>query len=65
MNYEDPCGCLLHRALARKTGAEVVVKHGQVLIDLYWYRYSERKHEKLLEAAHRDPSLLPITITLR
>jgi len=63
--YEDPCGCLLHKAILRQTGKWNSVYRGFVSIDGRLRDYSERKHEKRLQAAHRDPSLLPITIVLR
>jgi len=63
--YEDPCGCLLHRAIKRQLGKRAIVYHGFVSIDSRLRDYSKRKHEKRLQAAHRDPSLLPITIVLR
>jgi hypothetical protein len=63
--YDDPCGCLLHRAIARQLGKHSLVQQGFVRIDGRYLDYSKRKHEERLAAAHRDPSLLPITITLR
>jgi len=63
--YFYPCDCLLSRAFYRKTGQEVVVWPGEVTMESRLLRYSTRKHEKRLQAAHRDPSLLPITISLR
>jgi len=65
LNYMSPCGCLFHRAIARQTKKLVLVWIGDVSIGTRFYRYSYTKHEKRLQAAHRDPSLLPITITLR
>jgi len=65
MDYQDPCGCLLHEAILRQIGNWNIVFPGIVRIMGECFHYGSRKHEARLEAAHRDPSLLPITIELR
>src|SRR5204862_8270980 len=70
ISYEDPCGCLLARAIRRnfKMGQLGVVVFIPGLVGMSGKEtktYSTRKHESRLMAAHRDPSLLPLTVRLR
>ena len=69
VSYDDPCGCLLARAVKRtlRTRRYVAVwAPGMINVDgKKLYTYNERKYESRLIAAHHDPSLLPMTITLR
>jgi len=66
LDHDKPCGCLLHRAIKRQTGKRGIVwMYGRVQMPDREYRYSRVIHEARLQAAHRDPSLLPITIVLR
>ena len=67
INYLDCCGCLLAHAVGRKfnTRAVYVWKPGIVEIGDEDYSYVIRGIESRLRRAHKDPSLLPITIELK
>ena len=65
IDYYGPCGCLLARAIKRqlKTRQATVWMSGAVQLSDRAYRYSVPRNESRLIRAHRDPSVLPITIT--
>ena len=71
VRYQDPCGCLLWRAIMRThKPAYCEVVPGTVAItskknaDAREFRY-DSFHELHLRDAHDDPTLLPMTIELK
>ena len=67
VEYNDPYGCLLARAVKRqlKTRSDVVVfMEGWVEIANRAHYYNTKIEPQLIRA-HKTPSLLPISITLK
>lgn len=66
ISYDSVCGCLLYQAIKRTTGEmNCVWKPGAVRLPDRNYYYATKRIESRLKRAHEDPSLLPITVTLK